>query len=74
MRITFCGTGAASLNAARAGAAIHVEQDGAGLLLDCGPGWLERFLGARLEPERLEAVVVPANAWHRWVWPVLSWP
>ena len=58
MQITFCGTGAASLNAARAGAAIHVEQDGAGLLLDCGPGWLERFLGARLEPERLEAVVL----------------
>lgn len=44
MRITFCGTGQAYLNPERAGAAILVRHDGGGLLLDCGPGSLERVL------------------------------
>lgn len=54
MRVTLCGTGAAGMNQARAGASIHVAFDGdaagRGLLLDCGPGWLERFLAAGLDP------------------------
>ena len=67
MRVTFCGTGGAGLSAARAGASIHVaygddqgaDQTGGGqLLLDCGPGWLERFLAAGLAPERLDAVLL----------------
>ena len=58
MRVTFCGTGAAALNPGRAGAAIHVQRAGGGLLLDCGPGWLERFVGAGLDPARLEGVLL----------------
>ena len=56
MRITFCGTGGATLNRARAGAAIHVETNAARLLLDCGPGSLERYAEAGLGVGELDAV------------------
>ena len=58
MRITFCGTGGVSLNPERAGAAICVQHGEAGVLLDCGPGWLDRFLRAGLQPSQLHAVVL----------------
>ena len=35
-----------------------MQAAGGSLLLDCGPGWLERFLGAGLDPAGLEAVVL----------------
>lgn len=62
MRATLCGTGAAGLNPARAGASIHVAPDasaaGSGVLLDCGPGWLERFLAAGLDPTSVGTVAL----------------
>ena len=57
MRVTFCGTGGAGLDPARGGAAIHVATDATALLLDCGPGWLARFLAADLDPANLQAVL-----------------
>ena len=58
MRITFCGTGTSALSAERAGACVVVEQDGRLLMLDCGPGALERLSAAGLEKQRLEAVLL----------------
>lgn len=56
MRVTFCGTGQSMLNPRRAGAAIVVEEAGRALLLDCGPGSLERLAAAGIPPTRIEAV------------------
>ena len=58
MRITFCGTGAAALNPGAPGRRSRCRRPGAACFLDCGPGWLERFLGAGLDPAGLEAVVL----------------
>ncbi len=64
MRITFCGTGCgAGVNPDRAGAAIHIASgaggpDDAGVLLDCGPGWMDRYLRAGLDPRSLRGVVL----------------
>ncbi len=58
MHLTFCGTGQAYLDPQRAGAAIFVEHDGRGLLLDCGPGSLERMLAAGHRIEQIEAVLL----------------
>lgn len=58
MRVTFCGTGQAYLDPERAGAAILVEADGHALLLDCGPGSLERLTAAGPGIEAVEAVLL----------------
>ena len=55
MRLAFCGTGQSMLNPQRAGAAIVVEQGGRALLLDCGPGALERLAAAAIPLTRIEA-------------------
>lgn len=58
MRITFCGTGAGGgISRERACSAIHLAQGDARLLLDCGPGFLERMVEAELDPDGLAAVV-----------------
>ena len=58
MRITFCGTGAGgAISRERACSAIHLAHDDARLLLDCGPGFLERMTEAQLNPDQLQAVV-----------------
>ena len=58
MRVTFCGTGAAGFNAERVGASVFLQTETAGFLLDCGPGWLERYLRARLAPDVLRALLL----------------
>ena len=58
MRVTFCGTGAgASVNPARGAASIHLAHGDAQLLLDTGPGFMERMASSRLNPDRVESVV-----------------
>ena len=58
MRITFCGTGAGgAISRERANSAIHLAHGDARLLLDCGPGFLERMVEADLNPDRIQAVV-----------------
>lgn len=50
MRITFAGTGCgATLNPDRAGAGIHVSAGDTSLLLDCGPGVIDRILRAEID-------------------------
>ena len=50
MRITFAGTGCgATLNPERAGAGIHVDAEETHLLLDCGPGVIDRILRAGID-------------------------
>ena len=58
MRITFGGTGTSELSAERAGACVVLEHDGRLLMLDCGPGALQRLSAAGLEKQRLEAVLL----------------
>ncbi|MDP6604973.1 MAG: MBL fold metallo-hydrolase, partial [Dehalococcoidia bacterium] len=58
MRITFCGTGQAYLDSARAGASIFVEDGGSGILLDCGPGSLARLPAAGIKFDQIRAVLV----------------
>ena len=58
MRITFCGTGAGgAISRERANSSIHLEDGGVRLLLDCGPGFLERMVEAGLDPDGLLGVV-----------------
>ena len=58
MHITFCGTGAGgAISRERANSAIHLAHGDARLLLDCGPGFLERMVEADLNPDRIQAVV-----------------
>ena len=56
MRVTFLGTGMSVLSAERAGAALFVAEEEAGILLDCGPGALERAAAAGIALERIQAV------------------
>lgn len=58
MRITILGSGQSMLNADRAGASIFVENgpEKPGILLDCGPGSLERASAAKIALERIAAV------------------
>ena len=58
MRVTFCGTGQAYLDPERAGASIFVEHDGAGALLDCGPGSLSRIPAAGLRLDQIKVVLL----------------
>ena len=58
MRITFCGTGAGGgISRERANSAVHLAHADAQILLDCGPGFLERMVEADLNPDHLQAVV-----------------
>ena len=58
MRVTFCGTGAgASVNPARGAASVHLAHGDAQLLLDTGPGFLERMATSQLDPEQVKSVV-----------------
>ena len=58
MRITFCGTGAGGgISRRRANSAVHLAHADAQILLDCGPGFLERMVEADLNPDHLQAVV-----------------
>jgi ribonuclease BN (tRNA processing enzyme) len=54
MRVTFCGTASSALTPPRAASCILLDHDGEVLLLDCGPGSLERIirLGPRLSKVR----------------------
>lgn len=54
MRAIFCGTAASALTPPRAASCILLEHEGEALLLDCGPGALERIirLGPRLSKLR----------------------
>ena len=61
MRATILGSGQSMLNAGRAGAAVFLARDepapdAAGILLDCGPGSLERAQAAGIGLERVAAV------------------
>lgn len=58
MRITFCGTGQAYLDSERAGASIFVEDEGSGVLLDCGPGSLARLPAAGITFDEIKAVLI----------------
>ncbi len=58
MQVTFCGTGAGgSISRRRANASIHLAHGEARLLLDCGPGFLERMVEAGLNPDSVGSVV-----------------
>ena len=58
MRMTFCATGAGGeLIPERAFSAIHLSHGEARLLLECGPGSLERLVRAGLDLRRLDALV-----------------
>jgi ribonuclease BN (tRNA processing enzyme) len=54
----FFGTGQAYLDSARAGASIFVEEDGSGVLLDCGPRSLARLPAAGIKFEQIRAVLL----------------
>ena len=58
MRITFCGTGLVELNPERAGAGIFVQHEYAGLLLDCGPGSLQKAVAAGVQLDQIQAVLL----------------
>lgn len=59
MRVTFCGTGAgAGVNPARGAASLHLAHGDARLLLDTGPGFMERMALARLDPDAVSDVVL----------------
>ncbi len=58
MRITFCGSGAgAAVNPRRGASSIHLEHQGVRLLLDSGPGFMERMVDAGLDADAVSAVV-----------------
>lgn len=59
MRVTFCGTGAgAVVNPARGAASLHLAHGDAQLLLDTGPGFMERMAAARLDADAVSDVVL----------------
>ncbi len=58
MRITFCGSGAgAAVNPRRGAAAIHLAHGDAQLMLDTGPGFMERLVSSRLDPDAIQSVL-----------------
>ena len=58
MRVTFCGTGGGgSINPERANSAIHIAEAGVEMLVDCGPGFMENMIAAKLDPDRLIGVI-----------------
>ncbi len=58
MRITFCGSGAgAAVNPRRGASSVHLAHREARLLLDAGPGFMERMADASLSPDAVASVV-----------------
>lgn len=58
MRITFCGSGAGAAVSSRRGAAsIHLAHGDAQLMLDTGPGFMERMADSGLDADSVSGVV-----------------
>lgn len=58
MRITFCGSGAgAAVNPRRGASSIHLAHGDSQLLVDTGPGFMERMADAGLDPDAVSSVV-----------------
>ena len=58
MLVTFCGTGAGgSVNPARGNSSLHLAAEGFELLLDAGPGYMERMAAGSLDPNAVRAVL-----------------
>lgn len=58
MRITFCGSGAgAAVNPRRGASSIHLAHGDAQVLVDTGPGFMERMADSGLEPDSVGDVV-----------------
>ena len=57
MRIAFCGTAASALTPPRAASCVMLEHEGDAILLDCGPGSLERVLTAGLSLPHIKGVL-----------------
>lgn len=58
MRVLFCGTAASALTPPRAATCILLEHDGDAILLDCGPGSLERILDSGPSLPHLRSIIV----------------
>ncbi len=59
MRITFCGTGAgAAVNPRRGASSIHLDHVGVRLMLDTGPGFIERMVDSGLDADAISAVIL----------------
>ncbi len=58
MRILFCGTAASALTPPRAATCILLEHEGDAILLDCGPGSLERVLDSGPSLPHLRGIIV----------------
>ncbi|MEO9255187.1 MAG: ribonuclease Z [Tepidiformaceae bacterium] len=57
MRIRFCGTAAGALTPPRAASCILLEHEGDAILLDCGPGSLERVLTSGLSLPHIKGLL-----------------
>lgn len=58
MRITFCGSGAgAAVNPRRGASSIHLAHEEARILVDTGPGFMERMADSGLDADAVSAVV-----------------
>ena len=58
MRITFCGSGAgAAVNPRRGASSIHLAHGDARMLVDTGPGFMERMADSGLDPDLVGDVV-----------------
>ena len=58
MRITFCGSGAgAAVNPRRGASSIHLAHGEARLLVDTGPGFMERMADSGLDADAVSGVV-----------------
>ena len=58
MRITFCGSGAgAAVNPRRGASSIHLAHGDAQVLVDTGPGFMERMADSGLDADAVSAVV-----------------
>ena len=58
MRITFCGSGAgAAVNPRRGASSIHLAHEEVRILVDTGPGFMERMADSGLDADAVSAVV-----------------
>lgn len=58
MKITILGTGTFYVNKERSGAAYLLEADGKKILIDCGPGTLNRLSQLGVKPESIDCVLI----------------
>lgn len=58
MRITFCGTGAGSVTATRAGTCILLDDGMRGVLLDCGHGSLGSLIRSGFPPTKAPTLIL----------------